>query len=227
MKKKYISLIPAKEKSLRLKNKNSLILNGKYIFEYTLDASINCKKISSTYVSSDSKKILKKSEIKYAIPIKRPRKFCTDITSSNQLILNFIKSNSKSVSIRDYLVYLQPTSPLRDHKDIEQAINLSIKYPNHTIISVCDASNSVLKFLIKKGNKYSPINTKFFNVNDQSLPKVYKQNGAIYIFSIKDFLKKKKIPLTKIKIFKMNEISSIDLNTKKDLRQIKKIILKK
>ena len=54
----------------------------------------------------------------------------------------------------------------------------------------------------------------------RSYQRVFYPNGAIYIFSIKDFLKIKKIPLNKIKIFEMKKKFSIDINYKKDLKYI-------
>ena len=65
-----------------------------------------------------------------------------------------------------------------------------------------------------------PLINKFFNANDQIFTKVFYPNGAIYIFSIKNFLKIKKIPLNKIKIFEMKKKFSVDINYKKDLKYI-------
>ena len=95
------------------------------------------------------------------------------------------------------------------------AIKLSKKYPTHTIISAYETEKSVLKSIIKLQKNAKPLISKFFNANDQILPRVFYPNGAIYIFSIKDFLKIKKIPLNKIKIFEMKKKFSIDINYKK------------
>ena len=57
MKQDYISLIPAKNSS-RLKDKNIIKIKNKFLFEYTLEASLSSKNIYETYVSSDNSKIL-------------------------------------------------------------------------------------------------------------------------------------------------------------------------
>lgn len=221
MKYKYITLIPAKKKSSRLKNKNLTKIGKKMLFEYTLEASINCKDIYQTYISSDSKKILEVSRKKGAYIHLRPKVFAKKNSTANEVILNFLKSLNLKKYKNYYLVYLQPTSPLRTHKHISKAIWLSKKFPTHTIISASVQDRSVLKSIIKNKNNDILISKRFFNDNDQNLPEVFLPNGAIYIFSLNNYFKsKKKIPLNKIKIFKMTKKDSVDINTKEDLKKI-------
>ncbi len=191
------------------------------LFEYTLEASINCKDIYQTYISSDSKKILEVSQKKGAYIHLRPKVFAKKNSTANEVILNFLKSLNLKKYKNYYLVYLQPTSPLRTRKHISKAIWLSKKFPTHTIISASVQDRSVLKSIIKNKNNDIPMSKRFFNDNDQNLPEVFLPNGAIYIFSLNNYFKsKKKIPLTKIKIFKMAKKDSVDINTKEDLKKI-------
>ena len=71
---------------------------------------------------------------------------------------------------------------------------------------------SVYKSLSIFGKKVSFV-SKFYNTNDQKLL-IYKPNGAIYIFLLKDF-KKEKIPIDKLSVFIMSEKESLDINTLK------------
>ena len=70
------SIIPAKGKSFRIKNKNLKKLSNIELFLYSVLVSINNKEISKTFVSTDDKKIAKISE-KYGglAPFLRPKKF--------------------------------------------------------------------------------------------------------------------------------------------------------
>ena len=202
MKQDYISLIPAKKKnSSRLKDKNIIKIKNKFLFEYTLEASLSSKKIYETYVSSDNSKILNISSKKGAKPFNRPKKFSKNSTA-NEVILNFISFINKKKHSFKYIVYLQPTSPLRNSRHISDAIKLSKKYPTHTIISAYETEKSVLKSIIKLQKNAKPLINKFFNANDQILPRVFYQMEQFIFFRLKIFLKIKKIPLNKIKILK-------------------------
>ena len=68
---KVISLIPAKGKSIRIKNKNIRKYRGKPLISFTIKASIKSKKVNKTFVSSENNYILKFAKSLNAIPIKK------------------------------------------------------------------------------------------------------------------------------------------------------------
>ena len=69
-----------------------------------------------------------------------------------------------------------------------------------------------------KKNRLEAINEKYVNQNDQEIPDLYKQNGAIYIFTVKSFLKNRSIQKNIIPYI-MNSNASLDINTFKDLKK--------
>ena len=72
-------------------------------------------------VSSDSDKILNISKKYGAKPYKRPSKYSLGSSSTEDVILNAIRSLNSNYN---YAVLLQPTSPLRTSRDIDSAIKL-------------------------------------------------------------------------------------------------------
>ena len=86
----------------------------------------------------------------------------------------------------------------------------------------------ILKCFIKKKNNLIPLlNNDFYSKNEQSLPNVYMPNGAIYIFKVNDFNKEKNFPTKNVFPFLMSDIESIDIDSIKDLRLVRKIFQKK
>ena len=214
--KKIIFLIPVKKNSSELKRKNFLKLNKLSLFEISILASKKSKKIISTYVSSDSKKVQQMTS-KYNINfIKRKKKLCSNNTSANEVIFDFLFNLKKKINIENLiLVYLQPTSPFRNHKHIDEALDIFLKSSARTLVSVHENKNYYKS--LKKRNKYlKPINVKIFNDNRQNLEKIYQPNGALYIFYACDFLKYKKFNFKKNLGFIMNNIESIDIDNKED-----------
>lgn len=217
-----ISLIPSKKNSLRLKNKNSRKIKGLRLFEIAINQSLKSKYIDFTFISSNSDKILKIGKKIGAITIKRQEKFCKPSASANDVIRDFIYNLDKKIKDQNpIIVYLQPTSPLRTYKHIDEAIYKFKKFKYKTLISFCKTDNYFFKNVFLKKKKIFPIFKKYFNSNSQNLPNCLKQNGAIYIFSLKKFLKKKLIPTHNMIPYIMDKRSSLDIDTIKDLKKIK------
>lgn len=75
-KKNTICIIPARENSKRVKNKNLLKINGKKLCEYPLIAATKSKYTKIIYVTTDCPKIKKISKKYKATIIERPKKLC-------------------------------------------------------------------------------------------------------------------------------------------------------
>ena len=144
--KEFLFIIPARSGSKELKNKNIKKINGKFLIEYTFDL-LKENNIKNKYVITDSD-FIKKIANKYNINSDyiRPKNLSG---SKIELLKNIIHFNKhiEDKLIFKYYVILQPTSPLRSIKDLENAINQfinkkyeslfsiskSIEHPNETI----------------------------------------------------------------------------------------------
>ena len=136
---KFISAIPARENSRGIKNKNILQLNKKFLIEYSF---IQAKKslIKDNFLLSDSAKI-KKIAKKYSINADyfRPKKISTSKTSLVDTLFDFYKWTIKKKIAFDYLVVLQPTSPLRLAKDINSAVKIVKKFSPKSLFSISES----------------------------------------------------------------------------------------
>lgn len=214
-----IGLIPAKKNSKGLKNKNIQKISGLTLFEITAISSIRSKLIDETYVSSDSKKIQSLGKKLKINIFKRQSKYAKSSTDANQVILNFLSKIKKNNLKKTIIVYLQPTSPFRNHLHINTAIKKFIKCKSSSLISVSSIEEDVYKSLKIKDKKLYPfLNERYLTKNRQSLKKLFTPNGAIYIFYALDFLKKKRIPINGADYILMNSYESLDINDKDDLK---------
>lgn len=220
---KIVSIIPARGGSKGLPGKNIIDLAGKPLIAWTIEASLKSKYITKTIVSSDDNNILEISKKFGAVTIKRPDELALDTTPSEPVIEHILKS-LKNVEHYNYLVLLQPTSPLRNEKDIDKAIELLIEKNASALISTKLIDNKILKAF--KNNESGYIegisNNIYPFMRRQDLPNVFMPNGAIYIVSVKDFLKTKRLFTDKTISFEMSEEKSFDIDTKEDLKKIKK-----
>ena len=105
-------------------------------------------------------------------------------------ILHALEQVSKEY---DYAVLLQPTSPLRTSKHIDEAIMLLNNKNADAIISVSEMNHSPLwaNQLADSLSMENFLDEKILNKRSQDLSTFYRLNGAIYICNIKKLLKEK------------------------------------
>jgi CMP-N,N'-diacetyllegionaminic acid synthase len=212
--KTFLAIIPARGGSKRLPRKNVLNLNGKPLIAYSIEAGLNSKYIDKVIVTSDDDEILAISK-KYGVnTIKRPVELSSDMATTSDVIKHTMDNCAKY----DYIVLLQPTSPLRTEKHIDKAIEFQQEKNANAVVSVCEVDHH------PSWSNALPndCNMSLFldNVSrGQDLDRHYRLNGAIYICQTLSFLKDNTLFIeSNIYAFKMNRESSIDIDEKIDFQ---------
>lgn len=226
-KKSILAVITARKGSKRLPSKNTLDLCGKPLFIWTIDEALKSKYIDTIIVSTDDKNIinLSKNYNGVEVPFVRPDFLSTDSSTSTDVILHALEYY-KSIGINfDYVLLLQPTSPLRKSIDIDFSIN-ELSKEVKSVVSVCETNHSPLWSNILPADKSMKnfLSKDILNLRSQDLPKYYRLNGAIYISEVEHFIKEKGFIGAKTKAYIMPKERSVDIDTKTDF-EFCKIIL--
>ncbi len=220
--KRFLAVIPARAGSKRLKNKNILNFAGHPLISWTINSSINSKYIDKTIVSTDSA-VIKKIALDYGaeVPFKRPKYLSNDLATRDEVIqhaINFF--NEKKQDKFDYIIYLQPTSPLRNESHIDDAIEFMLEKNANAIISVCKIDHPVewTGILPKSKDMSDFINSKNFQTRSQDFPIRHRLNGAIYICNTINFSELNSVFLSEnIFAYTMPQNVSIDIDERNDL----------
>lgn len=213
--KTFLGIIPARGGSKRLPRKNVLDLCGKPLIAWSIKAGLNSKYIDKVVVSSDDDEILNISSNFGADIIKRP----IDLANDTATTFDAIKHTIENVEKYDYIVLLQPTSPLRDAKHIDEAIELLEEKQADAVVSVCEVDHSPLwsNTLQKDGNMSNFLRDEVLNKRSQDLEKYYRLNGAIYICKTEKLLEEKSFFLKEnIFAYVMDRKSSVDIDEEID-----------
>ena len=222
MKHSFYCLIPAKGISKSIPRKNLAKIKGKSLLELTITSAKRSRLIKEIFVSSEAKKILSianKLGVKF---VKRSTKYSKGNIEPKFLVFEFLKK-IKHVNKQDFIVYLQPTSPLRNTRHINRAINKILKKKKKSLTSVVEADNKFYKSLVVKNDNIYPIfNESKLTTSRQKLKKIYLPNGAIYIFKVSEFLKKGNFPIKNSLSFLMSKKFSQDVDTFNDLQIARK-----
>jgi CMP-N,N'-diacetyllegionaminic acid synthase len=215
--KTFLTIIPARGGSKRLPRKNVLDLCGKPLIVHTIEAALKSKYINKVIVSSDDEEILNISSNFGADILKRPYELANDTATTFDAIKHTIDNFEKY----DYIVLLQPTSPLRNEKHIDEAIELLEKKKADAIVSVCEMEHSPLwsNTLPKDGSMSNFLKDEILNKRSQDLEKFYRLNGAIYICKTEKLIENKSFFLKdNIFAYIMNREYSIDIDEEIDFK---------
>lgn len=219
---KAAALIPFKEKSLGLKDKNFKKISNLQLYEITLLQALNSKKINKVYISTDTKKILKKYKNNPKISIiERPKKYCRKASSTEDAILHLI-NNSDLQKYYDTLVLLQVTSPLRKKLDIDNAIKLFNKKKLDSLFS----ANLLEDFLfwVEQNKKLKSLNYDYQQRGiRQNRKKQFLENGSLYVFNIEKFLKAKNRLFGKIGFYYMDLWQQFEIDNFEDYKFCKEV----
>ena len=121
--KRILAIIPARAGSRRLKGKNIKPLLGKPLLAWTIEQAQQACLIDRLILSSEDAATINIAR-KYAceVPFKRPANLAQDDTPGIMPVLHALEH----LPGYDYVMLLQPTSPLRSSIDIDECIKYCI-----------------------------------------------------------------------------------------------------
>ncbi|MFH1727676.1 MAG: cupin domain-containing protein [Pseudomonadota bacterium] len=129
--KKVIAMIPARLGSKRIKSKNLRLLSGKPLISYVIDKCKQAKVFDEIYINSEAdvfNDIADEYDIKF---YKRDEFLASDDATNDMFVLDFI-TNIKC----EFLVQVNPTSPLITVEDIKAFVDKMLKEDLDTLHSV-------------------------------------------------------------------------------------------
>tara|TARA_B100000029_G_C17437619_1_gene910253 strand:+ start:278 stop:961 length:684 start_codon:yes stop_codon:yes gene_type:complete len=214
-KQNFVAIILARGGSKGIKKKNLISINKKPLIYWTIKHCIESKKINSIWVSSENKKILRTARKFGAKVIMRPKSLAKDSSSSETCWLHAVKFiEQKGFEIKN-IVGLQPTSPIREKKDIDRAI---IKFKKNKYDSLLSAQeNHEFLWKINKKNLVSNYNYRLRPRRQEMKPQ-YRENGSFYIFNKEKFMRSKCRLFGNIGLYVMPKICSFQIDDREDVK---------
>ena len=225
--KKVVAIIPAREGSKSIKNKNIVLLNGKPLIYYTIKEALKSKYIDKIICSTDSQKIAEIAK-KYGaeVPFIRPKELARDDTPDLPVFyhaLNWLKTNSKENF--DFVLNLRPTSPLRTVQQIDEIIDMMDKTncdSVKTLIPVKQHPMKMWRLRDQKNNKIEPYlkgsyPEGFQDIPRQKLDTLYWQDACIDITKTEIILNQNKMFGSDMRGFISDKKNYVDIDDYEDL----------
>jgi CMP-N,N'-diacetyllegionaminic acid synthase len=186
--KKIIAIVPARQGSKGLAKKNIINFIGKPLLAWSIEAALQSNYVDRIIVSTDSTEIAGVGEKFGAdIPFIRPSYLSEDSSTSVEVICHAIEFMSEKLGENfDFVILLEPTSPLRTSEDVDLALEKLIGSPDaRSLVSVgeSESQHNKLQFNITESEFISvePSSKKFVHIRRQDLARSYFLDGSIYL----------------------------------------------
>lgn len=224
--KSVLGIIPARGGSKGVPKKNIRHLLGKPLISWTIEEANKSKYIDRLIVSTDDQEIAEVSKTWGAeIPFIRPSELAQDDTPGIDPVLHAIKM----LPDYEYIVLLQPTSPLRLVQDVDTCLERVVEQEADSCVSVTLSDKSPYwMYQLTNESELKPVVVPDKPVlRRQDAPDVFVLNGAVYVANTswlqetRSFLHKETIG------YVMPKERSIDVDTELDFCILETIIRKK
>ena len=184
--KTFLGVITARGGSKGVPGKNIVPLAGRPLISYTVEAAKQSTLLDRCIVSTDSEEIAKIArDLGMEVPFMRPAELATDAALALDVLAHAIRTLEAEGQTYDYILMLQPTSPLRTGEDIDACIAMAVEKNADSVFAmkqIPDFAPEKLKTLDEDG-RILPL---FREEKGQSAPRhkgpgAYKRNGAVYL----------------------------------------------
>lgn len=213
--KRVLAVIPARGQSKGVPRKNIRMICGKALIAYTIEAARRSRYIDRLVVSTEDPEIRQIAMTYDAEVLNRPPHLAEDETPGIDPVLHALESCPGF----DYVVLLQPTSPLRTVKHIDEALEHCLYQKAPACVSVCAADTTPQRLFELDQTHHLK---RFMPVEGaprrQDLPPFYVLNGAVYIADVEWLKQERRFVASKTVAYLMSRDNSLDIDSELDMQ---------
>lgn len=190
--KNVLAVVPARGGSKGLPGKNIRVVAGKPLLAWSVEAGLQSRYVDHLIVSTDSPEIAEVARAHGArVPFLRPAHLASDAAGHVEVMLHAVDwMETKGSFLADYMVMLEPTSPLRDAQDVDTALEaMEARAENEALVGVCRVESGHPAFLCRREEGFiRPFEgERFVFKRRQELDDLYFFEGSVYISKVPSF----------------------------------------
>jgi len=211
---RVLAVIPARGGSKEVPGKNIRDAGGKPLIAWTIEAARGSRHIDRAVFSSDDAQIIRVARAHGAdVPFVREPHLADDRAPMQDVVLDAVARCPGY----EWVVLLQPTSPLRTAADIDGAIEHCVAVKAPSCVSVCEARESPYwMYKMAAGGRLDPLMGPDTPGNRQELPRTYQLNGAVYVARAEWLRREKTFVTAETVAYEMPASRSLDIDTELD-----------
>ena len=208
---RVIAIIPARGGSKGIPKKNIRLMAGKPLIAYSIINALKCRYIDDVYVSTDSDEIAEVAGHYGANVIRRSDDLATDLVTLDPVIYDAVtRIEAEKKVIYDYVITMQPTSPLLKLSSLEGAVKKCIDDDRDCLISVINRPH-----LSWRDGESGVVPNYEKRLNRQQLPANYLETGA-FVISRRSVVTETSRMSGNIGVYEISQEEGIDIDDKND-----------
>jgi len=219
---RVLAVIPARGGSKGVPGKNIRAAGGKPLIAWTIEAAGGSSRIDRAVVSSDDAHIIREArKLGADVPFVREAQLADDKAPMLDVVLDALARCPGY----EWVVLLQPTSPLRTAADIDGAIDRCVAMKAPSCVTVCEARESPYwMYKIAADARLEPLMGVEAPEQRQKLPSVYLLNGAVYVARAEWLRREKNFVTVETVAYPMPASRSLDIDTETDFRLLQTLL---
>lgn len=228
--KTFLAIIPARGGSKGLPGKNIKELCGKPLIAWSIETALKSKYLDEVMVTTDYQDIADIS-LQYGanVPFLRPKKLSGDTATSFDAMKHTIEYYKKELNKEfDYVVLLEPTSPLRESRDIDNMIKKLAENENDfdSIVSIGEVHEhpSIMKKIVNRNYLTSYCMELEMKSRRQDNDVAYFPYCVAYIVKIKSLLNEKSVYTKRNTFYKIKRYQCFEIDDIYDFLTIENIM---
>ena len=213
-----LAVIPARGGSKGLAVKALRLLGGRPLLAHTAEAALASRRVSKVLLSTDDKAI---ADVGLAlgldVPFRRPPALAQDDTPILPVLQHALHAMPGEGF--DAVVLLQPTSPLRETRHIDGALELFERTGADSVVSVVEVPHQFnpLSVLLVDGDRARPFSAASMPTRRQDKPRVFARNGPAVLAVKTSVVEAGSLYGSDSRVFVMSPLESVDLDSQDDL----------
>ncbi len=222
---KNLCIIPVRGGSKGIPGKNARkIYKNISLLEWTINQAKSAFPLNNIFVSTEDHELKNITLNNGIFLVNRPMELATDDATTSSVVKHLLKEVDSKCEKFNSITILQVTSPLRQKKDILNAVNMINQKNYDSVLSVYQSDNSAAKtYILEEGNAKSILPNYEF-LSRQKLPIFYRRNGAIFSVKRELFDLTGKLWGGDLGLVIMEKERSIDIDNFEDLENARKYL---
>lgn len=209
---RILAVIPARGGSKGIPRKNIRLMNGKPLISYAIANARASRYITDVFVSTDSAEIADIAQLYGAQIIERDERLSGDMVTLDPVVYHAkTRAEYQCGCVFDYVITMQPTSPLLHVETLDAAIEYAMREGDDTIISAVNKPH--LSWGRDDSGEICPLYKE--RKNRQELPPKYMETGAFVIARGSCVREHTRIGES-VSVFEVDERESIDIDSAED-----------
>jgi CMP-N-acetylneuraminic acid synthetase len=226
----FLGLIPARGGSKSIPRKNVALLAGKPLLAYTAAAALGAASLAHTALSTDDAEIAAIGRgLGLDVPFLRPADLADDAAPMLPVMQHAIDWFAARGKLFDAVVLLQPTSPLRHSRHIDEALALFAAHEDaDSLVSIVEVPHqfSPASVMRLEAGRLTPFLPGPPILRRQDKPRVYARNGPA-ILAVRAAALRRNVLYSDTTIgYVMSAETSHDIDTPDDFWLVEQILRK-